>query len=171
MANPFIVKPVISQTDDPTTVKVTDDSNYGTNDDGITTGMVISRTAIITDYLGNTVNTILLTLQLDGSWAASQVLTKDVYYAFNLVVELSGPLEKTGNTDYVTIGYYNQKFLSIMVNQMGDCGCDDGICSDLGWARHYKEAALLAGLKSQGANAQKFIDASNSFLDDILNGQ
>lgn len=171
MANPFLVKPVISQTDDPTTVKVTDGSNYGANDDGITTGDVLSRTVEITDYLGSLVDTILLSLQTDGSWAASQPINKDVYYDFNLVVELSGPLEKMGDTNYVTIGYYNQKFLTVMVNKMGDCGCDDGICSPLGWARHYKEAALLAGLKSQGANAQKFIDASNSFLDDILNGQ
>ena len=167
MANPFVVKPAITQTDDPTVVIITHGSNYGNNDSNIQLRDPSSRIVTITDSQNNVVATLPMTL-VNGVWQAQQVINKDVYYSYSLVVTVSAT-PYTGTTNYVTIGFYNQKFLQIMVDELGDCGCDSGLCTPVMWGRTYKDAAILAALKAQATNSQSFIDAANQFLNDVIN--
>lgn len=167
--NPFVPKALITQSDDPTKVLITDDSNYGNNDDGIVAGDVTARSVIIKDSAGNVLQTIPMTLQDDNSYAALQTISADGYFEYDLSYTVTSFGVKTGTVNYTTIAYYDQYFLTIMVANMGDCNCGKNICSPLGWARHLKEAAQLAGLKGQGVNSQNMITAANSFLLDILN--
>lgn len=170
MAVPFVAKALISQSADNTKVIFTDDSNYTTNTDGITTGSVASRSVAITDALGAPVATVPMTLQGDASFSGNYPLTKDVYYAFAFLITLTDTTTKSGTTTYVTIGFYNSKYMIIMENNLADCGCRGGICSDLTWAMHNKNVAILFASKSMGVLSQDSIDAANSFLDNILNG-
>lgn len=170
MAVPFVAKTIISQSADNTKVIFTDDSNYSTNTDGITTGSVASRSVAITDGTGAPVATVPMTLQDGGSWAGDYTITKDVFFAFLFTITLTNTTTKTGTTTYVTIGFYNTKYITVMENNLGDCGCKGGICSDVTWAMHNKNVAIIFASKNMGLLSQQSIDAANAFLDNIING-
>lgn len=170
MAVPFVAKPVISQSADNTKVIFTDGSNYSTNTDGISLGSVASRSVVITDSLGAPVATVPMTLQTDGSYSGQQAITKDQYYSYQLTITLTNTTTKVGTATYVTTGFYNTSYLTIMQNKLGDCNCKGGICSDLTWGMHNKNAAVGFGSKAMGLLSQQSIDAANSLLNNILNG-
>ena len=169
---PFVAQPLIKQSGDATTIIIVDNSNYSTNTDGVTAAAVLSRSVAVTDASGNPVATVLLTLQTDGSYSGTLPVTKDYYYAYLLTITLPGSVTKTGTTTYVSVQYYNNTLIAIVQNNQGDCGCCDSgsLCTNLFWAMHNYNAAIILAAKAMGLLSQQSIDAANTFLNTILNG-
>lgn len=171
MAVPFVAQVKIAQSGDASNIIMIDDSNYLTNTEGITAVEVISRSVLIKDDNGATVGTVALTLQDDGSYSGLFPIAKDFYYSYLMTLTLPASVTKTGTTNYVSIGYWNNAFLQVMTNYLGDCGCSKGgICTDVSWSRALRDAAIIFADKGMGVLSQNSIDAANQFLTNILNG-
>lgn len=166
----FVAKAKLSQSADNTKAIFTDGSNYATNTEGISLASIASRSVAIKDSLGAAVATVPMTLQDDGSYAGNWSVAKDFAYSYILTLTLTNATTKVGTTTYVLIGYYNEAFMKVMENKLGDCNCKGSVCSDLTWSMHNKNAAILFASKGLLVLAQASIDAANAFVNNILNG-
>lgn len=171
MSVAFVVKPLVSQSGDNTNLIIIDSSNYTTNTEGITSAEVISRSVAVTDSMGNAVATVLLVADGNGNFTGELPVIADFFYSYLLTITLPASVVKTGNTTYVSTGYYNAVFISVMTKQLGDCGCCSGtLCTNLFWASQNYNASIIFGAKNLGDLAQQSIDAANQFVNSAING-
>lgn len=128
-------------------------------------GTLVSRTLVITDYLGNTVQTV----NLGATLVYDFVISSDNWYAFTgTVIDNTGTWVST--VYFVSTGFYWQTYLA----QFNDtnCGCVGNNCN-LEESQLCLQAALrfnLAGLAG-AASAQNSIVAANFFVNQSLNVQ
>lgn len=121
-------------------------------------GTIVSRTLVISDYLGNVITTQNLGTALNYQF----VVTSDSWYSFVCIV-VDNTSTFTSTVYYVSTGFYWNTYLAQF--NATNCGCNGNNCN-LELSQLSLQAALrfnLGGLPN-AASAQKAIVAANFFV-------
>ncbi len=130
-----------------------------------TYGTIVSRTLVISDYLGN----VITTQSLGTALSYNFIITSDNWYSFTaIIIDNTGTF--TSTVYYVSTGFYWNAYVA-QFNATG-CGCVGNNCN-LEKSQLALQAALrfnLGGLPD-AASAQSAIVAANYFVNQNIVAQ
>lgn len=159
MAVPFVPSVTLSQSASGDTVTVTDTSPYSTNTDGVTLGNIILRQDVVTDGLGNLINTVTFPA---GELTTTFTITKDYYLNNALSFTIVGPTIKTGTDNYLAANFYNNATREVS-RKLRCCNCSH-LCNSAVKADLAYNEALTATMFNVPSEAQNAIDDANSLI-------
>ena len=159
MAIPFQPSVSLSQSASGETVVITDNSNYSTNTEGITLGNIGTRQDIITDGLGNAIQTIIFA---PSSLTAEITVTKDYYLSNALDFTLGTGEHRTGLENALMNNFYNNSARDVS-RKLRCCNCNK-LCNAAVKADLANSEAVTATLFNVPSEAQNAIDDANTLI-------
>lgn len=166
----FAVKVKVVQSDDGLTLKIVDDSNYSDNTEGITKPDILTRSLVIKNAAGDTIDTVAMDLiDDDGNYYAEHAITADVYRSLLPTFTIVGFEPRSGTDNFLSKRFYKNKYVAYMATVCpGDCGCNKPTkCNELVWAERYCNAAIELASRYEALAAQEDITAANSLIDQL----
>lgn len=156
---PFKPHVTITQEIDGSPLTITDDSNYGTNSDGVDDNEIITRVVTILDK-----NDVLLqTINMVQDTPATYPITKDGFFRFHLVFSTVVPVAYTADVKFLSTRYYNN--LQLNLAPALRCACpNQKILEKCNKATDLYNAAVDAFMVGDDINADANITDANTYL-------
>jgi hypothetical protein len=162
---PFKPNVTVTQSSDGSVLTATDDSNYGTNSDGINDNTIVTR--VITIFDQNNV-------QIGGPINMAQdtpitfPITADGFSRFHLAFSTAVPVLYQADVKYLSVQYYKNVQLNLAPKLRCSCPVNDNLIKYMSIATELYNAAISAFMTGDDVSAALNITDCNTYINKAL---
>lgn len=162
---PFLPKISVSQDISGSPLTLTDESNYGTNSDGVNDNTIITR--VITIFDQNNV-------QIAGPFNMAQdtpityPITADGFYRIHSIFSTVVPVVYTADNKFLSVQYYNNAQKNLAPKLTCSCPANDNLLKYMSIARELFNAAVNAFMTGDDVSAALNIADCNTYINKAL---
>lgn len=164
MPTPFLPHVTVLQDLSGSPLTLTDDSNYGSNSDGVTDASIVTRVINVFDQN----NVLLDTINMAQDTPAIYPITTDGFFRFHLSFSTSAPVLFQADCKYLSTQFYENVQLNLAPKLRCSCPANETLLKFMSIARELYNAALSAYISGDDVNAALNIADCNTYINKAL---